>query len=41
MGQTAIKTGNKYFSIMMQGAAEAKKYKEAQRKHLPLPRNSR
>lgn len=38
MGATAIKDPNKNFSIAMQAQAEAKQYKEAQRKHLPLPR---
>lgn len=41
MGATAIKNPNKAFSVAMQAQAEAKKYIEAQRKHLPLPRSSR
>ena len=38
MGKTTIKDPNKNFSITMQAQSEAKKYREAQRKHLPLPK---
>lgn len=39
MGATAINNPNKAFSVAMQAQADAKKYIQAQRKNLPLPRS--
>lgn len=38
MGATTIKTPNDMFRVSSMAQAEAKRYREAQRKHLPLPR---
>lgn len=41
MGATAIKNPNKAFSVAMMAQSDARKYKDAQRKNIPLPRFSK